>query len=102
MRAPILLILAFTALASLAACTTRLTNEAAKVDFVTASVASQCAPIKAFTVQGSDADEALRIAFNEAAMLGADSMVVTSGKKVDSGVEIDGVALTCRHQRTRG
>lgn len=96
MRAPFLLIMA-----SLTACTTQLTGKGAKVDFVTASAARQCDPIKTFTVQGSGADEALRIAFNEAATLGADSMVVTSGKKIDSGVEVDGVALTCRHQRTR-
>ena len=102
MRAPVLLILAFTALASLAACTTQLTAEGAKVDFVTASAASQCDPIKKFTVQGSGADEAMRIAFNKAATLGADSMIVTGGKKIDSGVEANGVALTCRHQRTRG
>ncbi|MFH6564922.1 hypothetical protein [Pseudomonas kulmbachensis] len=82
MRAPSLLIMAFTALASLAACTTQLTSEGAKVDFVTASAASQCDEIKMFTVQGSGADEALRIAFNEAATLGADSMILTSGKRL--------------------
>jgi len=49
-----------------------------------------------FTVQGSDPDETLRMAFNEAAVLGADSMAVADGKETASGAEIKGAALTCR------
>ena len=95
MRAPSLLIMTFAAMVSLTACTTQLTGKGSKVDLVTASTADHCDLIKIFTVEGSDADEALRIALNDSAQLGADSMAVASGRKTDSGTEIDAAALTC-------
>lgn len=91
------MIMTFTAMVSLTACTTQLTGEGSKVDLVTASTSAHCDLIKILTVKGSDADDALRIAFNDSAQLGADSMAVASGKEIDSGTEINGVALKCRH-----
>ncbi|MNJ04936.1 hypothetical protein D3C73_1659330 [compost metagenome] len=49
-----------------------------------------------FTVQGSDPDETLRMAFNRAADLGADSMAVANGEENTDGAKIEGAALRCR------
>lgn len=95
MRALFWSAIALSAMASLTACTTQLTKAGSKVDLVTASTADHCDLIKIFTVKGSDADDALRMAFNDSAQLGADSMAVASGRKTDSGTEIDAAALTC-------
>lgn len=96
MRNPLSLALALIATASMSACSTQLTPEGSKVNLVTASSADRCDLLKMFTVQGSDPDETLRIAFNEAAKLGADSMAVAAGRETAIGSEINGVALNCQ------
>ncbi|MNF50982.1 hypothetical protein D3C76_739550 [compost metagenome] len=88
--------LTLTAMVTISACSTQLTEKGFNVNLVTASSSDQCSLIKMFTVQGSDPDETLRMAFNEAAALGADSMAVADGKEIASGAEIKGAALICR------
>lgn len=87
--------LVFTTMLLLSACSTQLTEQGVKVDLVTAASSNQCSLVKMFTVRGSSPDETLRMAFNEAAALGADSMAVADGKETSGGAEITGAALTC-------
>lgn len=96
MHNPLSVALALIALASISACSTQLTEKGSKVDLVTASSSDRCNLIKIFTVQGLDPDETLRMAFNEAGALGADSMAVADGKEIATGAEINGVALSCQ------
>ncbi|UVL43214.1 hypothetical protein LOY55_14450 [Pseudomonas sp. B21-040] len=93
---PFSVTLTLIAMVTISACSTQLTEKGFNVNLVTASSSDQCSLIKMFTVQGSDPDETLRMAFNEAAVLGADSMAVADGKETASGAEIKGAALTCR------
>ncbi|MCW2271351.1 hypothetical protein D3C77_00640 [compost metagenome] len=79
-------------------CSTQLTEAGAKVDLVTAASSQHCNLLSMFTVQGSDPDETLRMAFNRAAVLGADSMAVADGKETTDGAEINGAALVCHPQ----
>lgn len=79
----------------LSACSTQLTEQGQGVNLVTASSSSQCDLIKMFSVQGSGPDETLRLAFNAAGALGADSMAVADGKETPDGAQITGAALLC-------
>ncbi|MCW8279115.1 hypothetical protein IMF27_29510 [Pseudomonas sp. PCH199] len=96
MHNPLSVALALIALGSISACSTQLTQKGSKVDLVTASSSDGCILIKMFTVKGSNRDETLRMAFNEAGVLGADSMAVADGKEIATGAEINGVALSCQ------
>ncbi|MDN7143487.1 hypothetical protein KC131_22810 [Pseudomonas sp. JQ170] len=81
-----------------AGCSTQLTDAGAKVDLVTAASSQHCDLVSMFTVQGADPDETLRMAFNRAAVLGADSLAVADGKETSDGAEINGAALVCHPQ----
>lgn len=94
--APYMTTLAALALAALlTGCTTQLTEKGEKVGLVTAAKASGCVLINTFTVQGNSADDALNIALNKAANLGADSLGVESLEEVARNSELKGVALKC-------
>lgn len=95
MRNSLSFAIALIATASISACSTQLTQDGSNINLVTASSADHCDLLKIFTVQGSDPDETLRIAFNEAARLGADSMAVAGGRETSTGSEISGAALNC-------
>ena len=79
----------------ISACSTQLTEQGLGVSLVTASSSNQCNLIKMFTVRGSGPDETLRLSFNAAGALGADSMAVADGKETSDGAEITGAALIC-------
>jgi hypothetical protein len=98
MRIPLSLALVLIATASILACSTQLTDEGSKVDPVTAASADHCDLLKIFTVQGADPDETLRIAFNEAAKLGGNTMAIAGGRKIPTGSEITVAVLSCRRQ----
>ncbi|WP_053157389.1 hypothetical protein [Pseudomonas protegens] len=87
------LVLLVVATASVSACTTQLTEAGKQVDLVTASSAQACKVLTAFTVKGSSNGDALNMAFNKAAELGADSMSVVN---VGSASDIQAAALKCR------
>lgn len=80
------------AAASVTGCTTQLTDAAKQVNLVTAASAQSCDVVKAFTVQGSSNGDALNIAFNKAAELGADSVSVVN---VGEDARIQAAALKC-------
>lgn len=92
----IVLILLLTAL--LAGCTTQLTDKGAKVGIVTAAKATGCNVMEEFTVQGSNADDALNLALNKAGALGGDSLGVESVNEIDGDAEVKGVALKCQRR----
>ena len=96
MHNPFLVTLAFAAIGVLPACSTQITERGFNVNLVTASSSNQCRLIEMFTVKGSDPDDTLRRALNQAAVLGADSMAVADGKETAGGAEIRGAALICR------
>ena len=96
MHNPFSVTLTLMAMVTISACSTQLTEQGLKVNLVTASSSNQCSLIRMFTVQDSDPDDTLRMAFNEAGALGADSMAVADGKEIASGAEITGAALICR------
>lgn len=81
---------------TICACSAQLTEQGRNVNLVTASSSNQCSLIRMFTVRGAGPDETLRMAFNEAGALGADSMAVADGKETPGAAEITGAALICR------
>ncbi|NMY02184.1 hypothetical protein HBO12_04425 [Pseudomonas sp. WS 5059] len=95
MKTPSKAFLTFLAMATLCACSTQLTEQGLNVNLVTATSSNQCNLVRVFTVRGASADETLRMAFNEAGALGADSMAVADGKETPDGAEITGAALIC-------
>ncbi|KJK06960.1 MULTISPECIES: hypothetical protein [Pseudomonas] len=95
LKAPLTVTLCIAAVL-LGGCSTQLTEAGAKVSLVTAASSEHCNLLQMFTVQGSDPDETLRMAFNRAADLGADSMAVANGEENTDGAKIEGAALRCR------
>jgi len=87
--APLLILIAVL----ISACTTQLTEAGKQINLVTASSAHACNVAKAFTVQGASNGDALNMAFNRAAEVGADSVSIVD---VGDGGKMRVAALNCR------